>query len=299
MAVVYATGATSSPTDFITKLAAFANANSFPANAVTGGWVFHKGGINVGVRINGNNIEMKGATGYNGAAAWNAQPNSSAITAIINCLTAGPFTAYHFWTGDEGGVEYIHAIVELTDGKYRHLAIGQLVTLGTITGAMYVEGVNWAQSVSFIDSPDNSQHFVICDANSGSAANHMLIDYDSKVNNFQGIYNLGNHLTTKCAGDFRSVGMSAPLVSCEEMKWNLRTALYPLEYYAGRASGAWSRIGRLPNTRGVNMRAIGPEDEIEVGGETWKCFPIVQRQDAGAPANVENSSYYGYALLMP
>lgn len=300
MTVAYETGSASSTADLLTKIAAFAASNGFTVSAVTGGQVFHSGSIVVGVNAAATQINMRGATAFNPANAWNLQTNAPAKTAVMSCVSSGPYVGYFAFCGDEGGQKYLHVVLELTSGKYRHLCFGQLVKSGSYTGGVYVEGVNWSQSTSHINVPDSGLHNTVCDSRSDfTGTNHMYIDYDSKANNFQDITNISSHSTTKCSGNTRSLSMWDSLYKAQNMKWNIRTPLFPLEYFVGRPSALWSPIGRIPNMRYVNLRAIGPEDEIEIGGETWKCFPMVQRQDFAVANTVESSGYYGYAHLMP
>lgn len=302
MTAFYETGAASGPGDLLGKLATFVQANTpIVAGPASSGSVFHDGDLVVGYNtVNTTEIHLRGGTSYLGASAWNAQPNAPAKTAVTNLLTVGPYTAYHFFCGDEDGYDYVHAIVELTDGRYRHFYFGRLVKKGSYTGGIYIEGTNWNQTPNFINSPDASQHSIPGDSVSSNAtANHLRIDYDSRVNNFQEISAITPWGATKCSGSMRSFGLYAPLIAAEEMKWNLRTPLYPIDYFAARESNAWSKIGRMPNVRQLNMRAIAPEDEIEIGGETWKCFPVTQRQSAAVASTIESSGLYGYAHRMP
>lgn len=303
MTAFYETGAASSPSDLLGKLATFVQANTpITVGAATPGAVYNSGALHVGIHIvNTHEIHMRGATGYIGGSAWNAQPNApSTLTARTNLLTVGPYTAYHFFTGDEDGHPYVHAIVELTDGKYRHFYMGELVKKGSYTGGIYIEGTWWDQSTSWMNNQDVQFHAVPGDANTTqSTFNHMRIDYDGKTNNFQPIMPANNWSANYCHGSVRSLGIFAPLVAAENMKWNLRTPLFPIEYYAGREANQFSAIGRMPNVRQLNLRNIASGDEIEIGGDTWKCFPLSQRQSGAVANTVESSGYYGYAHLMP
>jgi hypothetical protein len=302
VALAYETGAASSPADFVTKLGVFAAANGWAVDAVTGGVVFHVDDIVVGMNSDSANINMRGGTAYNGAAAWNAQTNApSAMTCIMD-IHAGPYTAYHFWVGDEGGRKHVHATVEITDGVFRHLSFGHIIKLGTYTGGVYIDAVNWDETSDDINVPDSTNHQVIGDAGSGLTNRaHIWVDYDSKTNNFQYVYQNDSFSVDRCYGSVRFDGIFAALVSTQYMKWNLRTALYPIEYFVGRPSSLFSPIGRIPNMRQLNLRNIAPGGELIIASETWKCFPLVSRTDSSGStsSSTHSSSYYGYAFRMP
>lgn len=302
MTVAYQTGAASSPGDFVTKLSTFAQANGFTAPGAASGVVLSSGSVLVGIAGQVSAVHMRGGITSAPLAAWNAQigaPTSPAKTAVMDLGGAtGPYTAYHFFVGDEDGNPHVHAVLEITAGVFRHLSFGQLVKSGTYTGGTYVEGMNWNISSSFAGSIDTALHHVIGDANSGHVnASHMRVDYDSKSNNWQDITG-GSWTADKVKGSVRSEGIYGPLIAAQNMKWNARTPLYKIEYFAARPSSMWSPLGRIPNMRQLNLRSIAPGDEITIGGDTWKCFPFVQRTDAVGGSAV-NSYYYGYAYLMP
>jgi hypothetical protein len=300
MTVAYQTGAASDPADFLSKLGTFAAANGFTVDTVSGGVVFHADDIVVGANAGASAISLRGGTAYDGGAAWNAQTNAATTNAIMDSLGVGPYTAYHFFVGDEDGDRYVHAALEITAGLFRHLAFGQLVKYGTYTGGVYVDAVDWSQSSNHANQPTSVQHSVICDANyTGSSGAHVYIDYDSKTNNFQYVRN--DSTTPYCIGSCRSQGIYAPLIAAQGAKWNVRTPMFPMEYFTTRASSLYSAIGRIPHMRYLSLRNLGPGDEITVGGETWKCFPIVQRTtSSGSSSSTVNASQYdGYAYLMP
>lgn len=292
----YETGISTGPADLLSKLRTFAVSNGWTNTAGTTGSVLSKNGIYVGNHSDADEIFAMGCLGASGAAAWNAQASSSGFTVALNCGT-GPFTAYHLFAGDEDGREYLNLIVEFAAGRYRHLALGQLIKHGTYTGGTYVDGVRWSTSTTFQNSPDNSNHQVICDANSGVGNGHFWCDYDAKSNNWQRV--ITGTATTSGLGSARSSGMGQIFPNLGVQNWNLRNNLAPLTYFANRASSLRSPVGRIPNMRILGMNNLQPGETLSIGGTDWMVFPICQRTEGVQPNTVETSGFYGYAYKLP
>lgn len=293
----YETGISTSPSDLLSRLVTFAVTNGWTNTAASGGGnVLNKNGAYCGLSTDSTNLLARGCLGASGGLAWNAQTGNSALTVTVDC-GAGPFTAYHLFAGDEGGREYLNLVVEYAAGRFRHLALGQLIKHGSYTGGTYVDGVNWNNSTTTQNSPDNSGHQVICDANSAGGTGHVHCDYDAKSNNWQRI--ITGTATTSGLGSARSSGMGQIFPNLGVQNWNLRNNLAPLSYFVNRASSLRSPIGRIPNMRILGMNNLQPGETLSIGGTDWMCFPIVQRTEGAQPNTVETSGFYGYAYKLP
>lgn len=306
MTVAYEAGVASSPADLISKLGTFAAANGWTVSAATVGVVFRNGDINVGVNTDASIIYLRGAVGYDSGAAWNAQPGASPQNISSN-VGAGPYTAYHFFVGDEADSDHVHCALEIEAGIYRHISFGRVVPYGVITGGTYVDAVWWQSGVTNANLLQTSSHRHICRAaaTTGGISGwaHLWCDYDSKTDNWQ-INNLGGAFPrTESLFGSCGPGLGACLFNALTlvggMKWNLRTTLHPLEYAVGRPESLTTTVGRIPNMRQLSLTNYAPGDEIAIGGETWKVFPIMRRNIATPPAGQINSDLYGYAYLMP
>jgi hypothetical protein len=294
----YETGIASSPSDVVDKLAAFAVANGWTVNSPLSGKVFVKDDVYVGVSSDSDEVFARGALGYDAGLAWNAQPNHSGLTVALN-LTVGPYTSYHFFAGDEEGCPYLNAIIEFTAGRFRHLAFGKLIKRGNYTGGTYVDGVRWNNNNAYQNIPDRVEHTVICDANSSSGSGHFACDYDGKTNNWQRCITTAG--TAYALGSARSNSMTQMYNAVGVQNWNMRNLMWPLSYFANRASNLRSPVGRIPNMRMVNMKNLLPGETLTVGGDGWMVFPLVQRTESWGSGNsaIESSGYYGYAYKMP
>lgn len=301
MAINYETSTATDPADLISKLATFAAAHGWTVNVPTSGRVFVKDGVVVGVSTDADEVFLRGALAYDSGSAWNAQTNNAGITVAVN-TGAGPFPSYHFFVGDEDGMDYIHVSVEVATGIYRHFILGELVKSGSYTGGVYVDGVRWATGSSTTNRPDDDGHQVLCDtANTGSGQTaHIWIDYDSKTNNWQRVAP-SSAADTFCFGGTRGNAIDAYMFSVPYLSWNLRQSLKPMRYFANRASNLKSPIGRVPNMRACFLQAVAPTDIITVGGEDWLFLPVVQRTESynSSSSSIPSSGYYGYAHRMP
>jgi hypothetical protein len=302
MAINYQTGSATGPADLVSQLLTFVAAHGWTVNTPTSGSVLVKDTVVVGISSDSDEVFLRGAITYNAGAAWNAQTNNSGITVAVN-TGAGPFPSYHFFVGDEGGMDYVHVTVEVATGIYRHFVLGELVKSGSYTGGVYVDGVRWATGSTSANVPDSTSHQSICDtSHSGSAeSGHIWIDYDSKSNNWQRVQSSSTSSADSCLGGSRGNSIDSFLSSTPFLDWNLRQMLKPLRYFANRASSLRSPIGRIPNMRVCYMNALSPTEVITIGGEDWIVFPVAQRTESfgSTSSSIVSSGYYGYAHRMP
>ncbi len=296
MALFYETGVASDPTDLLNKLRTFLASHGWTASVpLSGDVVLHKGAIFAGVDATATVWNTRGCLSFDAGLAYNAQPNNSALTHDMN-LGAGPFTAYHFFAGDEGGQEYAHVACEISAGLFRHWALGSLVKSGTYTGGVYTDSTYLDTSTNVINSSGSGEHRHICDsANTTKEGAHIWIDYDAKANNWQQLRAYDQTTSTACLGSTRGQSLHIGLIAIGFQQWNLRTILFPMHYFANRASSLRSPIGRIPHMRALNIRNFFPGEIITVGGDDWMVFPVFQKQLTTPGNTVPNSGLYGYA----
>ena len=166
--MTYETAGASSANDLIDKLRIFAENNGWTtdysgASAAAGSnnsapgagstaVLLHKGGICAGfftdtkLRTVDDPGQFIGTTHYPGpynpAQAPAAQSGMSSIFWTNNI--SGPYQASHFFADDN----YLHAVVEVTPGSFRHFGVGQLEKAGALTTGAYAHGIRWRFTVS-------------------------------------------------------------------------------------------------------------------------------------------------------
>lgn len=294
----YQTGTATGPADLLSKLETFAAANGWTVNTPASGKVFTKGTVLAGLFANTASLDLRGAITYSGAAAWNAQTNNAGRTTICD-IGAGPYTAYHFFVGAESGADYLHAVVEVTAGLFRHFVLGQLVKQGTFTGGTYVDSTDWDDSTNEVNDPEEDLHQVICDAESssigGRANGHVWADFDSLSNNWVRIRETTAYTQGEGIGSVRRQGLLHPNVIVGSQSWSERTPLWPLLYFGNRASSLRTLLGRIPDMRQINIANFAAGQTITVGAETWQVFPIISRPAGTITSSTPYSGDYGYA----
>lgn len=298
----YETGIASSPLDLLNKLATFAGAHGWDAlsSATANSYVFAtETGPEVfaGVLANSTEWITRGARGHNAGVAYDAQPGNAGQSHVMN-LGAGPFTAYHFFVGEEDGYPHIHVVVEVSALQFRHWTLGSLVKFGTWDGGTISDSTLLSDNSLTRHVPESSSHRHICDASYGSNASaHLYIDYDAKVDNWQMIGTANTTTTTHGTGSTRSNGIRAGIQDVGYQRWNFRTPMWPLEYFVNRASSLKSAAGRIPNMRGINVTNFAEGDITVLGSDEWMIFPVFRRQIAAVPNTEVSSGVYGYAYL--
>jgi hypothetical protein len=96
------------------------------------------------------------ATGDSGNGVANNTPTNMDSQRCCNQF-GGPHTAFFFFERDSGPA-YVHIVVEVDAGRYRHFGFGEILKIGDWTGGEYCYGQFVDQASSRIDVPAISQH---------------------------------------------------------------------------------------------------------------------------------------------
>lgn len=302
--ITYETGVATDPTDLLDKLAAFLSSNGWTATVpASGDYVFASGGSNsiiAGVDAQATYWQRRGATEVNAALAWDAQPGNSGVSDGMT-LGAGPYTAYHFWVGDEDGVEYVHVTVEIAANSFKHWVLGNLVKYGSWGGGTYCDSTENTFEFFGMPQPEDTRHRFICDANNNTIEHaHIWVDYDGKSSpNWQRVRNIGTASVDCCSGTWRNGGFNAALANVLDQEWNLRTPLVPAVYLAKRGSFLLSPIGRIPNFRNVTINNYVAGQIVTYGSDEWMIFPTFVRYATFPGNGILSSGLYGVAHKMP
>lgn len=298
MAFNYETGVANTPLDLLTKFRTFVLAHGWGSGVPSvGDFVLNNpdAELYIGFDATATTLDFRGALGFNAGNAWNDQPNHSGQSFVCN-MGAGPYTAYHFFVGDEDGFDYAHIALETSATHYRHLVFGQLIKAGTYDGGFYCDGCAPNLTTNIINSADAGQHVYVCDANNTlNAQGHVQADFDGKVNNWATLFSSQTQTDTRAVGSCRTLGFLDPAFAVGVQQWNLRTPMWPLNYFVNRPSNQRSPIGRIPHMRFLTIRNFTPGELVTVGGETWMVFPFHRRQTEAVAGSVASSSTYGYA----
>ena len=226
-------------------------------------------------------IDIVGHDTYNAGLTTETQTNSSSISRAneIN----GPLQAYHLFAGET----YLYCVAEVTAGVFSHFGCGQLETFGSITPNHFVYGLNWSRSLSpnYAGSATSSYHNVPQDGNdansSSTPSTSLRIDYDAVTNRWNstrsglGFYpDARETRLTRTSGYTQRATLAAPV------------------WLVSRPDSLYSFVGIRPNWRIILLDWIAPGDNLTLGSDVWKVFPIIRRNGG---AGEVNSGTYGYA----
>lgn len=240
----------------------------------------------------------------------------------INDLT-GPFPSYHFFS-DAAVSDYIHVVVQSTAERWQHFSFGNLDKGGfTHAGVGYATGTNRLWYRADADGTPGSIWHVYNDiskacvafASNGdqnlplSTTVRLIHAPDAMPNNATAwpIVQSGLH------AHLRLLGISSP---ANFPRNNPNTALLnafiasPISQWSGQAmlwaipaivvSGVVSSlcyIGDYPNVRLLSMEGMTPQQEIALGGDVWKVFPVGRQTSWGTKAQLGFQFSTGHVAL--
>lgn len=312
--------AVASPQSMLDSIASFLNTN---------GWTVDRNNLSgsnrtVTVRAPGgsdyihlfndanNVLKSRVSIGYNAGNPPSTQPNVSPTDAISNIGT-GSYPNVHLFAD---GTEF-HCVVELAIGnEFRHHVAGVITKEGTFDGGTYADG-SWRHTDYLGTFPGLNHHSAFCDgpiAVSGSQVvpynGHMRADVtaDARTNFFhwmgsewQGSTSGFGVVTTAFPSPQTGQGLSVALERADRNNFDGRSMLYTPVFWLRRTGTPVyaSAAGYVQMTRFVNMRKLVVGQELNIGSDVWKVFPIFKRSDTiDNTFNGPNlgSWIYGYAI---
>ena len=240
--------------------------------------------------------ELAAATGDDGGVYSQIE---SFPTAIENGRhsnnMAGPNTAYWFFEQDANPA-YIHVVVEINAGQFRHFGFGELEKIGDWVGGAYHYHHNWNQSNANIDNPLGAHQIGLDAAYTGANQNSPVLHcqgigdqvaadrwarvcYAGTQGYPNGTDRAGNNMGTAfggwrggirgnlAGGPFTALSAFKPLIPVSVFWWDATITPDQAIY-----------LGNQADVRMINMQNIDPGQTISVAGETWYCFPWVRKQ---------------------
>jgi hypothetical protein len=293
--MAYQTGTATGTADLLDKLNTFAVANGWTLNRRDAASLsISKSGIYQNLWENGSKILLRMATGYDGGAAWDAQPGA-ATWKQVSWGMSGSFSAYHFFAAGN----YIYIVVEVDPGVFKHLAFGEIHKCGAYTGGEFsatviLDNENGTVSIrphGLFGCQDDGANFVYVNHVNGLRVvgldaqpdwrplngNTAVPEYVVKSSEF---YFSGSNGTDN--GHYRDWFVNSPNTETQQ------TILIPIHLYVERGSSLFSPAGYIDDLRLVNMTNINPGDSRIIGANEWLCFPVWQK-------GVNPSYNYGYA----
>ncbi|MBT2748337.1 MULTISPECIES: hypothetical protein [unclassified Lysobacter] len=233
-----------------------------------------------------------GHTGY--IANANAEVQNEASAASWANYAQGPYSAVYFF-GRTAPQPYLHVVLETQAGTFKHFGTGRLVTAGVVTTGQYVYGSSWYYAANQINSADSQYHSVAFDDayyNYTTPSTRIRADYEGITPRW--------HATNGDANDPRRLTCgwrtkASPINLLKDVGHSTLTGRapgQPLWCAVPRGAGLWSDVGHPPDLRFIRLDSYAPGEELPLGSDRWKVFPVHRKN---GPAGTPNSGVYGYA----
>lgn len=232
------------------------------------------------------------ATDDSGSGEDSTTPSAFDNERCVNVF-AGPHTGFFFFENDSGPA-YIHVVVEVDAGRYRHFGFGEVDKIGDWSGGEYCYGHRWDQSTSNrIDQPSSGFHNIGMDSVTfvgNSSATMRVSGYPGEPNvatEWAIMGDTGGGLDTAGVARWRAFGgwrASREFSMWHGFRISLASAFKPLVPCPIElidivpAPDLARRVGFQADVRMANIGNIEPGQIISISGDDWYFFPWVRKQ---------------------
>ncbi len=240
-------------------------------------------------------VRMRISIGYDDELPIASQPNVSGEA--VCTLLAGPYPrAFMFASGDQVWV----SVAIARSGEYRHLTFGVVDKMGTFEGGTYVDGSSWPGSGWWANF--NNNHAPFLSLGSGTTRGHVRVDIpvDERENFFFSFNASGNTRVVSDAGEDTSALAAALVNRADRNAISGRSVLHTIPLYVARTGSEtfFSPIGVVHDVRYCSIDKFEPEQEITIGSDTWKVFPVAAKRamTSAVGERPAASGNYAYAI---
>lgn len=223
---------------------------------------------------------------------------------LIGPLSTSLYGYHLFSAGD-----YIHLVVEETPGRFRHLSFGFVNKYGEFSGGQYLTSGNPYESGTTTPYNFNTgNHFVPFGANGFSSSRASLATYAQAITAVRAdidgwtvgwraiSYGYWDTANLDCIGPggYANVvnGRAGYVVystqvsmhslfsdlayHCSPQSYNGLAPMMPCYVGVNRTPyvGTWTLLGEFPDVRFLNISNFNPGDELILGTDVWKVFPL-------------------------
>ena len=239
------------------------------------------------------NVRMRISVGYDPLLSVANQPNVSGECRTL--LNAGAYPkAFMFASQDQVWL----AVAIAASGEYRHLCFGRLEKAGVYDGGAYIDGMVWPGGSWYATWTQNRWPFAPANVG-GSGYLRADVPDDGKSNYF---FQTGGAAGSSAAyGEAGDSGRAALLSAyADDNAFSGRTILHAIPIMIGRTGSRlyFSPAGVVQDVRVCSIQKFEPEQEITIGTDVWKLFPIVAKRPMNSTTGVQPaaSGNYGYAI---
>lgn len=302
--------------DLVNNIVTFASENGWTVrrNSVVSGLreaTIHIPGVSDNVHVYNSSLlelSMRLSVGYDAGLPPGGQPNVSPYESRTDLV--GPFpNVYLFANGTA-----VHVAVQIANAiEFRHLCFGLISKAGGYTGGTYADG-SWRNPNYRGDIGQNS-HAPFIGNGSGSSPGSapfpgsMRIDVpaDEYTNNFSAFIDsdgIANSLFTgvstfEVQTTLRAYG-GRIYEGTDTNAFSGRSVIHPIRvFFVRKGNLRKALVGEVPGTFAVAMVKFSHAQEITIGSDVYKLFPVFKRslqQDRGIGAPDYGSHVLGYAV---
>lgn len=233
--------------------------------------------------------------GYNDIDTGHSNANLETERCVRD-IGNGPYPSYHFFADDTDN-DYIHAVIEVSTGTYRHFGFGIIDKFGdNWVGGEYAYGHYQDSVTSALATDVNTQ--VLLDGLGNTTAERLRA---ATIRIASGLANQGaavwgvsaalasasllndtaGNVRRQIHGGFRA-GMAARGFGNPVGTFSSGAIpLYSIEaYYKDPNNARVYLLGHLPDVRGCNIHNFEPAQEVTIGSDVWLFFPLSIRTTA-------------------
>ena len=326
--MAYETGSATDLDDLLSKLNTFATANGWTSDefdTVNGDWALSKNDVYVSARWDVTTVQhlaLYQALAFDGAATLPGDhtddsghgfnSNSSHVDTNLDNerhvadIGDGPFATYHFFENDASPA-YIHIIVQVSAGVFRHFGFGELDKIGDWTGGEYCYG-HYMDNLPNQTAVDPRTSMLFDGLNTENPVNFGQRNATMHVEGLPGMGGSdkwgcifgsrtlslasdtdgnGNSLT-RLLGGFRGGPIARAWAEFDGSNSVGFVPMYPINVWHHEDSTSRIRLlGSMADVRGVSLRNFEAEEEVTIGSDTWVLFPSGRK----TADNVTNRTY--------
>ena len=248
-------------------------------------------------------LEAWACDGYSAGMAANLQTNNRKLVMVGPMATS--LYAYHLFSNGD----FVHVVIEETPGRFRHLSFGFINKYGSFAGGQYLTAGCPVESFTTTAYAFNtSNQSIPFGANGqglsraslatyGYPGTYVRADIDGWTVGWRllttGYWDAANLDVCGCAayanatnnragynvsGTQNSVNTLAHDLAyhCSPQSYNGLAPMLPCYVGVNRTPyvGTWTLLGEFPDVRFLNISNFNPGDELILGTDVWKIFPL-------------------------
>ena len=246
------------------------------------------------------------STGDSGSGVASNTVNSFQNGLNVNNF-AGPHTNFWFFENDSAPA-YIHIVVEVDAGRFRHFGFGELNKIGDWSGSEYLYGMS-VFAGSQADDPNSVFNnygidSVVSQSGGDLSAVMRLVDFVGEPSAATAWAQFHRAAANDRAGNPRYMCKGGHRYSPEFgaiwwirlSEFNAFKPMAPISITAIDFTGtpdSQRKLGFVADQRCVNIANITPAQIITIAGDQWYFFPMVRKQRL--QLNTEETFNFGFA----